>query len=57
MEKLVEVIARHPLALGVVLAVVAGYSTLNAYKVGMRVQEIRQLSGDAARAASEALGG
>ena len=57
METLAEFIARHHTAVGIGLAVIAGYSAWNAYRCGMRVQEIRVMVGDSARAASEALGG
>lgn len=50
-------LARHPSAVGVLFAAIAAYSAWNAYKTGMRMQELRELTGEAARAASEALGG
>lgn len=57
MNEFAEFIARHHKAVGVFLAVVAGYGAWNSFQVGMRVQQIRELTGDAARAASESLGG
>jgi len=57
MTEFAKFIARHPVAVGLILSAAAGYSVWNAYQIGMRVQQIRDLVGDGTRAASEALGG
>ena len=57
MEKFAEWLARHPAAVGLALAFLAGYSTYNTFRGGMRFAELRAEIGDHARAASEALGG
>lgn len=57
MHKLAELIARYPHAGGLVFAALAGFGGWNAYQAGMRAQAIRDIVGDSARAASEALGG
>jgi len=57
MDKLAEFVARHPAAVGMVFAVLAGTAGWNAYRAGMKAQEIRYMVSESARAASEALGG
>lgn len=57
MEKLRLFLARHPLAVGVAFAFLAGASAYNAFQGGMAVGQLRAQIGDHARAASEALGG
>lgn len=57
MEQLGKFAVRHPLVIGAFFAVLAGFGTLNAYRAGVAVGEARVLAGDAARLASEALGG
>lgn len=52
-----ELAMRHPYLIGAVFAVLAGWSGFCAYRGGMAVGEMREASGDAARLASEALGG
>jgi len=52
-----EFIARHHVAIGILLAAAAAYSAWNGYRLGMRVQMIRDVVGDGGRAASEAMGG
>lgn len=57
MEKLAEFIARHPGAAAAVFAAIAGFGAWNTFRAGMTTQRIRDLVGDSAREASEALGG
>lgn len=56
-ERLATLMIDHPAATAVAVAVLMGWAGLNAYRIGLLMGEIRMLHGDAARAASEALGG
>jgi len=56
-ERLVMLQARHPVATGVFVAALVGFAGYQAYQIGRVMAEIGLVHGDAARAASEALGG
>jgi len=52
-----EYFARHPAAVALAFALIAGWTTYNAFYCGMRYADFRADISDHARAASEALGG
>lgn len=56
-EKLGEFQVKHPVAVGVALAALTGYSAWCVYSIGQRIGIIRTLHGLDAKAVSEALGG
>lgn len=49
--------ADHPRATGILVAFLLGFAGLQAFRIGYTLAEIRAFHADAARAASEALGG
>jgi hypothetical protein len=57
MNGYVRWLVQHPRTVGVVVAAVAAFVAWDAYDIGRRVQALRYFDGEAARAASEALGG
>lgn len=57
MEKLGEFQVKHPVLIGVVLAVMTGYSTWMVYDIGRKIGFVRAVRSIDARAASEAMGG
>jgi hypothetical protein len=56
-EKFGQWIARHPGELELVIAIMGGFWALQMFRIGMAYAEIRHMTGEAQRAASEALGG
>lgn len=57
LDKIVQWQIDHPAATGLLVAVIIGSAGLHAYRIGFTLAEIRGMHGEAARAASEALGG
>lgn len=57
MEKFRELAVKNPKIIGLILGILAGYAGYMAYLNGMTVAEFRAAHSDAAKAASEALGG
>jgi len=57
MEKLGQLMVRNPGATMVALSVTVGFIASRVYKIGLLTGHARQLLGENARAASEALGG
>lgn len=52
-----EWVIRHPYLTGAAFAALVGFGAFNAFRAGLAVGMMRVLDGDAARLASEALGG
>lgn len=57
MKNKAEFMARHPVLIGAIFAVVAGFGAYNTFKAGMTYAGLRVAVADHARVASEALGG
>lgn len=57
MEKTGDFLVRHPALVAGVFAALAGVAAYNTFKAGMVYAQLRATAGEAARVASEALGG
>lgn len=57
MEKTVDFLVRHPVLVAGFFAVVTGMAAYNTFQAGMTYARLRASAGEAARVASEALGG
>jgi hypothetical protein len=57
MKNKAEFMARHPVLMGAICAVIAGLCGWNAFQTGVKFAELRVMVEGDARAISEALGG
>lgn len=57
MERLAQLMVRHPVAVGVLMAIGIGWAGHSVYRTGFALGTVRAHQADIARAASESLGG
>jgi hypothetical protein len=57
MDDFAEWLVRHPGAVTAIVVAIGAFTVLNAYRIGVAYTNLRNVVGDNARNASEALGG